>query len=120
MEQTEIFIVTEPITPLSSVLSLVHSDEACLGVYDIFKTLDFLHSKKLCHNALKLDSLYVKENGYKWVIGGLEFLSSFDQVNQDLLSNIHKFTQEDAAKPPEDMDSDLVMNHLMNLELIKE
>ena len=71
------------------------------------KTLDFLHSKKLCHNALKLDSIYVTESGKRWVLGGMEFLKSSDEIDEAFIQTLYKFIPEN-IRAPEDTDMELV------------
>ncbi|TPX43246.1 hypothetical protein SeMB42_g04803 [Synchytrium endobioticum] len=96
-------VVTEPVYPLKLVLSRLNEEQVILGIRNITETLEFLHSEKLCHNNLKLDSVYVSAEDGRWLIGGMELVTRFDDLSPIMRSKLRTFLPPDIV-PPEDMD----------------
>lgn len=87
------------------VLSSLGPDKICLGIHSLIKTVHFLHSNSIVHNNLSLSSLYVTEDG-RWVLGGMEFIKSFNEMNHDFIATVDKYIPKDGI-PPEDLDKSL-------------
>eukprot|EP00842_Homolaphlyctis_polyrhiza_P003724 jgi/Hompol1/4352/HPOL_003593-RA len=100
-----LFVVTEPVQRLSSILRSMSEEEVCLGIYGILRTLEFLHSIGICHNNVHLNSVFVTQDR-KWVLGNLEFARSTDRISSDLIEKI-SFYYPDAIAIPEDQDPNL-------------
>ncbi|KAI8590356.1 hypothetical protein BDZ88DRAFT_394839 [Geranomyces variabilis] len=94
--------VTESVTPLSEMLASFGPEDVIFGLFNIIKTLVFLHSEELSHNNLQLSSIYVTENGNTWVVGGMEYATGFDDYSiSEMLPKLHQHYPPDAI-PPED------------------
>ncbi|KAJ3017982.1 Protein-associating with the carboxyl-terminal domain of ezrin [Thoreauomyces humboldtii] len=94
-------IVTEPVTPLAEVLATLPAEEICMGLFNVIKTMDFLHNEELSHNNLQLSSIFVTDNDRRWVLGGMEFVTDFDESVTELLPKMHQYLSPEAI-PPED------------------
>ncbi|KAI8913904.1 hypothetical protein DFJ77DRAFT_431250, partial [Powellomyces hirtus] len=95
-----VVMVTEPVTPLSETLATLPEEDICVGLYNVIKTIDFLHSQELSHNNIQMSSIYVTDN-HRWVVGGMEYATSFDDSAAEILPKLHQHYPEDAI-PPED------------------
>ncbi|KAJ3412366.1 Protein-associating with the carboxyl-terminal domain of ezrin [Chytridiales sp. JEL 0842] len=92
---TFMYIVTEPVIPLSRILSALSEEEVAMGLYSILKTIKFLHSQSLAHNNIRLDSIFVGGQERRWLLGGMEFLTPFKQIDQSLLTKMRAFMPKD-------------------------
>lgn len=78
--QTHIYVVTEYVHPLSGDMlremrTEVGCDEAISwGLFQVSQGLEFLHSRRMYHGNVSLQSIYVDDSG-DWKIGQLGFLS---------------------------------------------
>ncbi|KND00058.1 SCY1 protein kinase [Spizellomyces punctatus DAOM BR117] len=102
LDQNGVFIATEPVTPLSKVLDSLSPEEVSMGIYNILKTVDFLHRQELSHNNIQMDSVFVTGADRKWVLGGMEYVTSFDENPAAILPKVHLHFPKDSI-PPEDV-----------------
>jgi SCY1-like protein 1 len=77
--QTHIYVVTEYIQPLSEVLKSMYveigyNESVSWGLYQVIQGLEFLHSRRMSHCAISVQSIFVDVAG-DWRIGELGFLS---------------------------------------------
>ncbi|KAH6570224.1 hypothetical protein BASA60_007828 [Batrachochytrium salamandrivorans] len=92
-----LLVVTEYVQRISTMLPSMCAEEVCLGIYNILKTIDFLHSSGMCHNHLSLSSIYLTEDR-RWVIGDMEFVREKAQMTPETISLLHaKLKSKDAA-----------------------
>ncbi|KAJ3145960.1 Protein-associating with the carboxyl-terminal domain of ezrin [Geranomyces michiganensis] len=94
-------IVTESVVPLSEMLPTFGPDDVAIGLFNVIKTIEFLHDQDVSHNNIQMSSIYVTEKEKKWVLAGMEFATGFDEAVADLLPKLHKYYPSDAI-PPED------------------
>jgi len=68
-------IVTANIIPLKSVLNDITPENLCTGIFNLLKTIEFLHQNcKLVYNNICLESIFVPKNNYtKWLIGEFQY-----------------------------------------------
>ncbi|OUM70645.1 hypothetical protein PIROE2DRAFT_1175 [Piromyces sp. E2] len=68
-------IITENVIPLNSVLKDITPENLCTGIFNLLKTIEFLHqSCKLVYNNICLESIFVPRNNYtKWLIGEFQY-----------------------------------------------
>jgi hypothetical protein len=68
-------IVTANVIPLKSVLNDVTPENLCTGIFNLLKTIEFLHQNcKLVYNNICLESIFVPKNNYtKWLIGEFQY-----------------------------------------------
>ncbi|TPX35889.1 hypothetical protein SmJEL517_g01800 [Synchytrium microbalum] len=99
-------IVTEPVLPLRMLLNTLSQEHVILGIRQIIETLEFLHSEKLCHNNLRLDSIYISSEDGRWLVGGLEAMTPFNDLNPVVLAKLRMLVPADIV-PPEDLDPTL-------------
>jgi len=68
-------IVTANVIPLKLVLKSMTSDNICTGIFNLLKTIEFLHQNcKLVYNNICLESIFVPKNNYtKWLIGEFQY-----------------------------------------------
>ena len=71
----------------------------------MLKTVHFLHSNSIAHNNLSLSSIYLAQDG-RWVLGGMEFIKAFSDVNDEFIKIVDKYIPEESI-PPEDADKTL-------------
>ncbi|KAI8820395.1 uncharacterized protein EV422DRAFT_479493, partial [Fimicolochytrium jonesii] len=78
VDESCVIYVTENVVPLKQVLMEMPGEEICMGLFNLIKTIEFLHSEMLSHNNIQLDSVFVTDsaNGRRWVLGGMEYLTS--------------------------------------------
>ncbi|KAJ3192315.1 Protein-associating with the carboxyl-terminal domain of ezrin [Irineochytrium annulatum] len=101
--ENSLFLVTEPVFPLRRILKALPQEEVAIGLHGLLKTIKFLHSQHLCHNKIELDSIFVGEGrtGRKWLLGGMEFVTPFKDLNPIYIAIIHPLLSPDIV-PPED------------------
>jgi len=68
-------IVTANVIPLKSVLNDVTPENLCTGIFNLLKTIEFLHQNcRLVYNNICLESIFVPKNNYtKWLIGEFQY-----------------------------------------------
>ncbi|ORX54175.1 hypothetical protein BCR36DRAFT_348146 [Piromyces finnis] len=68
-------IITESVVSLNSVLNDITPENLCTGIFNLLKTIEFLHqSCKLVYNNICLESIFVPRNNYtKWLIGEFQY-----------------------------------------------
>jgi len=68
-------IITESVIPLQSVLNDITPENLCTGIFNLLKTIEFLHTScKLVYNNICLESIFVPRNNYtKWLIGEFQY-----------------------------------------------
>ncbi|KAI9190760.1 uncharacterized protein BJ171DRAFT_590953 [Polychytrium aggregatum] len=94
LHDQDVVVVTEPVTPLSQLLSVLPPEE---------RAVSFLHSQRLVHNNIQLSSIYVSDSMFFVDYMHDEFLMS------DFNQGIHEFIAKDQI-PPEDSSEDLDLN----------
>lgn len=90
------------------VLSNLGPDKICLGIHSLIKTVHFLHSNSITHNNLSLSSVYVTKDG-RWVLGGMEFIKSFNDMDAEFISTVDKYIPHDSI-PPKDLNKNTGSN----------
>ncbi|KAI2090913.1 Nuclear aminoacylation-dependent tRNA export pathway component [Ophidiomyces ophidiicola] len=79
--ETQIFIVTERVTPLSWKVKRrsLSEETAKWGLYSIAATVKFINEDATSvHGALRVSSIYTSESG-EWKLGGFDLLSSMKE-----------------------------------------
>ncbi|KAJ3084966.1 Protein-associating with the carboxyl-terminal domain of ezrin [Quaeritorhiza haematococci] len=106
IDESTVFVATEPVTPLARVVDALPGEEICLGLFNVLKAVDFLHTQHLCHNNLQIDAVFVADDARRWVLGGMELVDSFTDPCTEHVSRVHACLPEDLI-PPEDLDENL-------------
>ncbi|KAI9095111.1 hypothetical protein DFS34DRAFT_186357 [Phlyctochytrium arcticum] len=96
-----LFLAIEPVSPLALTINDLSPEEVCVGIYNILKTVAFLHSQELAHNNIQMDSVFVADGDGRWVLGGMEHVCSFEESSTVKLGKIHLHLPEEYT-PPED------------------
>ncbi|KAI9364013.1 hypothetical protein DFJ73DRAFT_810638 [Zopfochytrium polystomum] len=99
-------VVTEPVVPLWNMVQMLSQEEVALGIYNLLKTVQFLHSQGLAHNSITSDSIFIGAKDRRWLLASLENLSEYSQVNTITLEELGKRTPEPYI-PPEDTDGSI-------------
>lgn len=105
-----IFLVTERVIPLSSILETLSAEEKVIGVFQIIKALSFLHTTaKIEHNNLCVDSIFVNPSDLAdWKLGGFEFaFPTNSQESFELLKATQSFQNAKAIPPEHTLNTDV-------------
>ncbi|KAI8916051.1 hypothetical protein EDD86DRAFT_197540 [Gorgonomyces haynaldii] len=105
-------IVTDRVVPLQQVLNELSEDQILVGLYQVLKTLTFLHASKLVHGDIRLDSIYYNDKDKRWQIGNLELLTEVTGVNQDYIDKFKSIVPEEYWCP-EDTRGELASNPIL-------
>lgn len=98
----ELKIVTEPVQPLSEVLSKLSLDEVIAGLFRVYKALLFLHNQcNISHNHLNINSLYVSTIDGGWRLGGLDFAMPFKDCTKSHFESTRTYREEECILPEE-------------------
>ncbi|KAJ3210569.1 Protein-associating with the carboxyl-terminal domain of ezrin [Dinochytrium kinnereticum] len=94
-----VYLVTEPVIPLRNILRALPPEEILIGIHMLLQ---------VSHNRINLDSLYVAETktGRRWLLGGFELATSFDETPPSPPETLHRFMPPDSI-PPEHLNSTL-------------
>ncbi|KAF2069881.1 hypothetical protein CYY_008803 [Polysphondylium violaceum] len=87
--ETNIYIVTEPISPLDDKITEIKGFEHAIswGIYQISKALSFLNNDcNLTHGNLNTSNIFVTKGG-DWKLGGLDLVSDLRDSNNNILKN---------------------------------
>ncbi|KAJ3245190.1 Protein-associating with the carboxyl-terminal domain of ezrin [Chytriomyces hyalinus] len=103
MTNSYLYVITEPVIPLSRILNELPPEEVALGVHSVLKTVSFLHANSLCHNNLQLSSLYISLRERQFLVGGLEFTNPFQDMTRLFTRSLAACIPRDMI-PPEDTD----------------
>lgn len=99
---SKFFLATEQVKPLIQSIENQSTLQICMGLYNILRTLVFLHEKAyISHNNLCESSIYVTLEGC-WKLGGLECLCKFKDLTSFYLQRIRKYRYEKAISSNED------------------
>lgn len=83
-----LYLITEPVVPLESVLSSLQETPASLawGTYTLAAAINFLNSDcRIVHAHISLSSIFV-DRGMDWKLGGFELLAEADRADEAFYS----------------------------------
>ncbi|KAJ3330624.1 Protein-associating with the carboxyl-terminal domain of ezrin [Blyttiomyces sp. JEL0837] len=106
LDENAFFLVTERVTPLTRFIKSLPDEEVAIGIYNLLKTVGFLHANQLCHNNIQLSSLFLGGNNRVWLLGGMEFVTPVNEITKDFISKLQIFLP-DEVRAPEDVDKDI-------------
>ncbi|KAK6098863.1 hypothetical protein MT418_000342 [Batrachochytrium dendrobatidis] len=93
---SSVLIVTEFVLKIADVLPTMSEEEICLGIYNILKTIEFLHHSGISHNSLGIDSIYLTGDR-RWVIGNMEFVRNIDQMTPEFIASLNSILPQNQA-----------------------
>lgn len=101
--ETNIYIITEKVTPLSWHIKRKSLSEETIkwGLYSISSTLKFINSDaSSVHGAVRVSSVYTSESG-EWKLGGFELLSSMNEDDAIIYTYGSLLPDSNRYAPPE-------------------
>lgn len=100
-----IYLVTEPVVPLGTLLRDLGELDIALGVHTLASALKFLHENvQMCHNNIKVSSIFVATSDNLWRLGGVEYVNKPDCIDSALIGQIIRSATPDHPASPEDID----------------
>ena len=98
-------MVTEAVVPLGTLLKDSGELDIALGLHTIASALKFLHENvQMCHNNVKVSSIFVSVTDNLWRLGGVEFVNKPDSIDSTLIGEIIRSASPGSPSTPEDID----------------
>ena len=108
-----IYLVTEPVVPLGSLLKDLTELDVALGTYIIASSLNFLHKNAhMSHNNIRVKSIFVSLSDNLWRLGGLENVCKEGGVDDRTVGDIVRSSSPQCPAAPEDTDGTFSSNNI--------
>ena len=108
-----LYLVTERIVPLASLLKDMSELDIALGIYTIASSLSFLHKNALmCHNNIRLQSIFVSNSDNLWRLGGSENICKYSDVKESMVGEVIRAASPECPSAPEDIDGTFSSNDI--------